>query len=195
MTQPIDGVILAGGASTRMGRPKALLRLEGQSFVARLVGLFLRAGCREVVVVGGAHGALIEAAVPAGALYTYAEDWARGMRASLRAGVAALQALHPEAPADVLLTHVDRPLVLPETLQVLMDAPRGRPISPVFEGRGGHPVVLPKGLLPRLLKPDDQPLRDLLLNPRQVVVQDPGVLLNVNTPEAYARLLAQVNSE
>jgi CTP:molybdopterin cytidylyltransferase MocA len=183
ITAPIQGLILAGGASSRMGQPKALLTLDGATFVAHLVGRFLAAGCASVAVVGGADAAVIEPAVPTEARFVYAADWAQGMRASLRAGLRALPA------GAVLLTHVDRPRVAPETLAALLAAPRDRPVVPMFEGQGGHPVVLPAGLRARLLEPDDTPLNRLLLNVRGVAVADADVLRNVNTQADYEALL------
>lgn len=182
MSRPdaLHGVILAAGASSRMGRPKALLRYDGEPFVHRLVRLFDGAGCATIVVVGGADDALIRPAVPPRATYVYAPDWADGMRASLRA------ALRAVPPGDVLLTHVDRPCVAPSTLALLAAAEGG--LIPTFEGRGGHPIRLPAALRPRVMQADDAPLKTLLGAVRRAPVADAGVRLNVNTPADYARL-------
>ena len=178
----IHALILAGGASTRMGRPKALLVLDGETFVARLVRQLHAAGCAQITVVGGAHDAQIRPAVPDRAVYVHAPDWAEGMRASLRVGLGATLA------GDVLLTHVDRPLMTTETLTMLTDAPGG--LIPTYEGRGGHPIRLPAALRPRIMQPDDAPLKSLLAEVPRRPVDDPWVRLNVNTPAAYAALLA-----
>lgn len=179
---PPAGLILAAGASSRMGRPKALCLLDGETFVARLVNALLAAGCREVVVVLGAHAARIRPAIPGRARAVYAAEWRRGMRASLRAGLAALP------PGPVLLTHVDRPLVAPATLRALIAAPDLT--IPTWRGVPGHPVRLPPSLRPRLRQGDDTPLRDILARarPRHLECADPGVTLNVNTPADLARL-------
>lgn len=178
----IHAVILAGGASTRMGRPKALLVLEGETFVARLVRLFHAAGCAQITVVGGADDAQIRPAVPDRAIYVYAPDWADGMRASLRVGLGATLA------GDVLLTHVDRPLMSLKTLTLLTDAAGG--LIPTYDGRGGHPIRLPAALRPRIMQPGDAPLKTMLGGVPRLAVDDPGLRLNVNTPAAYAELLA-----
>ncbi len=175
------GLVLAGGAAARMGGfPKAHLRLGGETFLARLVRLFAAAGCDPIAVVEGAH----RLDVPAPAFGVAAPDWARGMRASLRAGLAALP------PGPVLLTHADRPLVAPATLRALLDAPRGRPAIPVHAGAPGHPVRLPAALRARLLEDDDTPLRDVLAacDVIHLIVEDPGVLLDVDSPAEYEAL-------
>ncbi|MCA9526557.1 MAG: NTP transferase domain-containing protein, partial [Myxococcales bacterium] len=72
-----------------MGAPKALAVLDGETFVAGLVRRLLAGGCATVTVVVGADAERVRAAVPAPGRVVVAADWARGMRASLRAGVAA----------------------------------------------------------------------------------------------------------
>jgi nicotine blue oxidoreductase len=173
------GLILSGGASSRMGRPKAMLELGGETYVGRLVRLFAEAGCDPIAVVVGAHAA--EIAVPPPASAVFAADWAAGMRASLRAGLAAL----PGGP--VLLTHVDRPLVRPATLAALLAAPPHLYAIPRHAGEPGHPVRLPAALRPRLMAADDTPLRDVLAVSAviDVDVEDPGVLLDTDTPAEY----------
>jgi nicotine blue oxidoreductase len=178
----LHGVILAAGASSRMGRPKALLVYQGETFLARLVRLFHGAGCETIVVVGGADDARIRPVVPQRAEYVFAPDWADGMRASLRAALAQVPR------GDVLLTHVDRPRVAPSTLQLLTDAEGG--LIPTFEGRGGHPIRLPAAVRSHIMQPGDAPLKTLLGAVQRVPVDDPGVRLNINTPSDYARLIA-----
>lgn len=177
----IPALILSGGASTRMGRPKALLTLAGQTFVARLVQRFQAAGCAPIVVVSGADADRIGPAVPAPARHVVAPDWAAGMRSSLRAGLRALP------PGDLLLTHVDRPCFSDATLALLVGTEGG--LIPTFDGRGGHPIRLPGALRARLLEPDDAPLKALLGAVPRVPVADPDVHRNVNTPTEYAELL------
>lgn len=180
------GLILAAGASRRMGRPKALCTLGGETFVARLVRAFFAAGCPTVIVVVGAHAEQIGPAVPGRARVVVAGEWRRGMRASLRAGLAAA------SPGPILLTHVDRPLVAHATLEALI-AHAGLTI-PTHRGQPGHPVHLPQSLRPCLLAPDDTPLSALLARhaPRHLPVDDPGVCHNINTPAdlAHLRILA-----
>lgn len=176
------GLVLSAGASSRMGRPKALCTLGGETFVARLVTAMFAAGCAEVTVVVGAHAAEIRPAVPAPARVVINGEWRRGMRASLAAGLAALP------PGPVLLTHVDRPWVAPATWAALVAA--DGLVIPTHRGRGGHPIRLPAALRARLGAGDDTPLRDLVAaaRPTRLAVDDPGVIVNANTPRDLARL-------
>lgn len=168
-----------------MGRTKALLPIGQRSFLANLVAIYRSAGLEEVVAVGGADYAKIAKAVPDGCRLVEATDWASGMRASLRAGLKALS----EGP--VLLTHVDRPRVAISTVQKLLNNSQyldcTRPRIPCYHGALGHPVYLPAYLRERLLQEDDQPLNQILeaFQPVMVEVEDPDVLLNVNTPEDW----------
>jgi len=186
------GLILAGGASSRMGRFKALLPVgpapDAPTFVEALVALLSAVGSTPIGVVTGASP--LGLACPAPAIEVVAVDWALGMRASLRAGLRAL----PFA-SGVLMTHVDRPRVRPETLHALLSGSPDEARVPTFSGAPGHPVYLPPALCERLCAPDATPLDRVLAEwaaaggpLRPLSVDDPDVLLNVNTPEALAAL-------
>lgn len=181
---PTRGLILAAGASSRMGRPKALLTLGGETFVGRLVRLFAEAGCTPVAVVVGAGADALAPRLPPSALCVRHPGWAQGMRSSLRAGLLALP------PGPVLLTHVDRPATRPDSLRRLIEASGAHPVVPYLGSRAGHPVLLPDRIRSRLTEPDTTPLREVLssLGVQALALDDPGILLNVNTPAEYARL-------
>jgi len=128
------GVLLAAGAGTRYGMPKVLAR-QGEwlrTAVAALTG----GGCDDVVVVLGA--AVVDVPPPARAVV--APDWATGMGASLRTGLAAA------AAADLVVVHlVDVPDVGPDVVaRVLAAAADSRSglARATFDGRPGHPVVI-----------------------------------------------------
>ncbi len=175
----MNAVILAAGASVRMGEPKALLQIDDEPVVMRLVRLF-SPYCARIVVVVGRHAAQIAPHVERVVVHP---GWRRGMRSSLRAGLRALP------PGPVLLTHCDRPFVRRSTLAALARAGDFAPVVPIHGGRTGHPVRLPAWLIPRLLAPDDVSLRTILGAARTLRVDDPGVLLDTNTPEIFAQVL------
>ena len=81
------GVLLAAGEGSRLGRPKALVQLAGQSLADRGVSLLRAGGAAPVVVVTGAA-----AAEPPGAVIVHNPDWRSGMGSSLAAGLTALPA-------------------------------------------------------------------------------------------------------
>ena len=174
-----------------MGRPKALLPVApagGPTFLEALVSHLATAGCDPIVVVTGA----CDFAVPAPARGVRAAEWALGMRASLRAGLREL----PHA-RGVLLTHVDRPCVRASTLAALLE---GSPVVsrvPFHGGAPGHPVFLDAALCDRLAEAPESgpavPLAQWLsaAGARRVDVDDPDILLNVNTPAELAAFHAR----
>jgi CTP:molybdopterin cytidylyltransferase MocA len=181
------GILLAAGASTRMGSPKALREYDGVPAIRRVTGTLLAGGCDRVVVVLGADEESIRPAVPDRPEVTVVvnELWERGRTGSLRAALRATR----DAPAWILHP-VDHPLVIPEDVRALIAAwvPSETPlVRPVHEGRGGHPILLDAMLREDLLAlGDDEPLRDLLRNYRcreRRVSGSPGTIQNLDTPE------------
>jgi len=102
-------VVLAAGSSTRMGRPKQLIEIAGVSLVRRSAQAALDCRCGPVVVVLGAHAALVEPELQhSGLIITINPDWRLGMASSLKWGLAVLQAVAPEIQG-VILTLADQP--------------------------------------------------------------------------------------
>jgi molybdenum cofactor cytidylyltransferase len=186
-------VILAAGASTRMGQPKALLPWRGQTFLAHAIALVHRVGAERVVVVQGAVE--LPASAWRGAELVHHAGWARGPSTSLRAGLAVLV---DDAQAPVVVHGVDRPHVLPSTADALAAALATDPRAvwqPRHAGRHGHPVVWPADLVARLrVLPDDGSPRNVLHAPdvlarrRCVDVDDAAVLDNLDEPHDLDRL-------
>ncbi|HEY8476348.1 MAG TPA: nucleotidyltransferase family protein [Chloroflexota bacterium] len=190
----IAAVVLAAGASTRMGQPKQLLRLGGESLVRRVTRVALAAGLHPVaVVVGHAADAVRGEVADLPVLVVENPGYARGQSTSLHVG---LRAVAPHARAVVVLL-ADQPLVLPALLQRLVDAYQdaGKPIVvPARGGRWGNPVLLDLGLLPELLAIEgDQGARAVVRrDPRRVLVVEvdtPAIHLDVDTWEAYEAVL------
>ncbi len=148
------GILLAAGAGTRMGRPKALVRDDdGTSWLLRSVASLVEGGCSPVVVVLGAEAAsasalLRVASVPASAVVeAVAPDWREGMGASLRAGLSralALAAVAEEPSATACVTLVDLPDVDGRVIR-RVTAAAGADIDclvrAAYAGQPGHPVV------------------------------------------------------
>ena len=188
----LAAVVLAAGASTRMGRPKALIEWRGRPFVAHVVAQAEAAAATPIVVVQGP----VPLPSVAGARIVTNEHWSRGQMSSLRCGVAA--ALEGAAPAGVVVLTVDRPHVAPSTVRAVVDAWRSDPGSiwqPRFEGRRGHPLVYPADAARALLGLGaDDTQRTFLARPdvdarrRTLDVDDPAVLQNLDRPEDLAAL-------
>ncbi len=172
-----------------MGAPKALLVWRGRTFLEHVKALIEGAGVEDVRVVVGpwAAGRPI-AGSPL--VNPRPED---GPISSIRI---AIRAAHSSA-AFAVVSQVDHPAVRPETVRELVDRARSRPgevVIPTHDGRGGHPVAIPKELFPAILDPKTASLRDAIAGypPERVhrwPCGDPGVLVNVDTPEDLERLV------
>ncbi len=132
------GLLLAAGAGSRMGRPKALV----PGWLAGGVDSLLAGGCDAVTVVLGAAVDDALDLLPAGPVdHVVASEWAEGMSASLRVGLRALDVTQAEA-AVVLL--VDLPDVgAPVVSRLLGSGVSSRSLArAAYDGRPGHPVLL-----------------------------------------------------
>ncbi len=147
----VAGLVLAAGAGRRMGGPKALLLApSGQPRSQVAVADLQAAGCAPVILVLGAGAEQARALLPAAGApeVVLAPDWAEGLGASLRAGLAALEARAGENDAAVLVTLVDLPDVgAPVMRRVLCrwreEGSRSDALArATYAGRPGHPVLL-----------------------------------------------------
>ena len=190
----IAAVILAAGASSRMGAIKALLALDGETLVARVVRLAREGGAEEVIaVLGPPHGERIAAALPAGLTVAWNSDPSRGMLSSVQAALPGLLGL-PRPATGALIWPVDVPLVAPLTVQRLLAAELTRLTAPCYQDRGGHPLWLPAALFAEVLAlAPTASLRQLRQKHPMVrlPVDDPGVLRDLDTPAEFARALAE----
>lgn len=193
----LGAIVLAAGASTRMGRPKALIRWRGSTFLEHAIERASAAGCDPIVVVTGAT----ELITRPGVVATHNPDWRDGQLSSVQAGIRALLAAalasSPPATACLVLT-VDRPAVTQATVDALVAAWRDAPDAvwqPRHEGRSGHPLLYPADLLGALLAlSPTSSARELVRSPavqarrRWLEVDDPGVVFNVDAPSDLDRL-------
>jgi CTP:molybdopterin cytidylyltransferase MocA len=118
----IGAVVLAAGASTRLGAPKQLLTHEGEPLVRRIAAAAVEAGADPVVVVLGANATMIAPALSGLASVTTVvnREWSNGLSSSLAAG---LSAVFQDASCDaVLVTLADQPLIDAAALRRLMAA-------------------------------------------------------------------------
>ncbi|WP_160074481.1 nucleotidyltransferase family protein, partial [Pseudoclavibacter sp. 8L] len=135
----VCGVVLAAGAGSRFGGPKALASLpDGTPWVARAVETLLEAGCLDVLVTLGADRSRAVALVPASATVVPVPDWAGGLAASV------LAALHAAAMTDadaILLVPVDTPELSVASCRRVLGA--GAPLArATYRGEPGHPVLI-----------------------------------------------------
>ena len=190
----IAGVILAAGASSRMGgSPKALLDYRGEAFVGRLVRV-LSAHCDPVIVVLGYHAERIRPAIEGRARIAINTAPERGQLSSLQTALAEL----PASGEGFLFIPVDCPAVQPETVEHVTAAFRGRAsrihfVVPQYRGRHGHPVCASREIVEEILAlPATAQARDVVHrhvpDTLYVDVDDAGILTDVDDPERYRRL-------
>jgi CTP:molybdopterin cytidylyltransferase MocA len=181
-------IILAAGASSRMGRPKALLDFDGR----RAIDLVLDAcaGLETPIVVTGAH----PVDVGDRATVVVNPEWSRGQMSSLKAG---LRALPPGATA-FLLFPVDCCLVTADDVRAIVAAWKCQTlVVPSRDMRRGHPVLVDASLIPPLLAlSDTASAREVFhkYRPEYVTSVSPHVLMDLDTPEDYARALETYRS-
>jgi CTP:molybdopterin cytidylyltransferase MocA len=195
---PLAALILAAGESSRMGRPKPLLPLGDDSVLARLVQAYQRAGVRDILVVNGHWAAEVaEEADRLGVPAILNADYRRGMFSSIQAGAAALA----EDIRGFFMHPVDVALVRPATIRLLADvffSYNPWILYPRHKGRRGHPPLLSRMLAPEILAHDgDGGLRAVLNRrpdrARDLDVDDPAVLWDMDTPADYERILKAWN--
>ena len=140
----VAGLLLAAGSGSRLGGPKALLEVDGRTFVERGVTLLRDAGCDPVVVVLGAGADQVPPL--AGAQTLLAADWAEGLGASLRAGLTALSA--SDATACVIAL-VDQPEVGVDAVRRLISVGAERDAAvATYDGQPRNPVLLSRRCWP-----------------------------------------------
>jgi CTP:molybdopterin cytidylyltransferase MocA len=177
-----------------MAFPKPLLSLGigGDTFIARTLRLILPA-VERVVIVLGAHAERIRAAIPADARITIVENpgYADGQLSSLKIG---LDALAPETSA-AMVHLADHPLVTGATYLAVVESyrrTRGPIVIARHAGRRGHPAIFDRLIFPELLAAPLSKGARVVVNatPTRIVytdVDDPGVALDLDTPEDLAR--------
>ena len=197
----VPAIVLAAGASSRMGQPKALLTCGSadDSFVTRIVATLRRGGTAGAFVVGREEDAALRMEVHRlrpFATFIVNPAPERGQLSSLVAGLNALEGLGVPA---VLVTPVDVPLFAPTTVAALLasfGATRAPIIRAVHRGAHGHPVIFARALFDELRSADlargaKAVLRaheDAIVN---VEVDDVAVLTDIDAPEDYERVFGR----
>ena len=200
--QRLFAVVPAAGRSRRMGRPKLLLPVGTSTVIARMLAVLARPEIEATLVVIRPDDELLRAAVAAcGAIPLQPAIPPPEMRDSVEFALRHIeQRFKPSPAAGWILAPADHPLLDPIVMDRLLTAWRtssGRILVPVHRGRRGHPTIFPFGMVPDVYGlPLDQGLNSLLSSHsaliEQVEVDSPGAIADLDTPEDYARLLAEL---
>ena len=138
------GILLAAGQGSRLGRPKALVEIGGESLAGRGVALLRDGGAEPIVVVSGA----VAVDMP-GVLAVHNPDWRTGMGSSLVAGLATV----PDTCAAAVIALVDQPLIGPEAVRRLIAAyAAGASVAvAAYQGAPRNPVLLAREHWPEVV--------------------------------------------
>ena len=190
----LSGIILSAGESRRMGgRVKALLDLNGKTFVENIIENMSDISLGELILVLGAHSDEIRDRVKRYNIKIVINDnWKNGQIESLRAGIRNLSSECEGA----MFTLVDHPMVALSTYNKLVDIWSGDKSSivlPSYNMRKGHPAIFPRFLFDAVLSREfPGGARDILKENREIIrfvtVDDPGIVKDVDTMEDYNRL-------
>jgi molybdenum cofactor cytidylyltransferase len=191
----IVAVILSAGESSRMGRPKALLPIDGVRFVEKIVAALKSTDVGNIIVVLGHHAEEMRQKIgdlPVTILVNH--DYKQGQLSSLQVAIRHLESSSEGSPVDGILVHlVDHPYISATLVDLMIDRfyeTKKLIVVPRFQGRRGHPVIFARALFLELLaagtekgaKPVVHAHRDDTL---EIDTDDEGVLIDIDTPEEY----------
>jgi molybdenum cofactor cytidylyltransferase len=194
--EPIAGVILAAGESSRFGKPKQLLDWKGQPFVRAVAKTALEAGLAPVVVVTGANAEQVEFVVKdLNVIVTKNEDWKGGQGSSIRSGVKTLTHSHSKIGGVIFLL-TDQPQVTASILRALVEkhAEGLYPlVAPMVIDQRANPVLFDRITLSDLMTLEGDVGGRAIFHKHRVEYlpwHDDRLLLDVDTPEMYQRLIS-----
>jgi len=144
----VAAVILAAGASRRLGQPKQLLMYRGENLLKRAIRLAQEAGASPVLAVLGANFEIISASIAlVSAMIVHNDQWEQGIASSIHAGLGAVNT-YPSHSSGVLLMGCDQPRLTAEHLRSLLDVFRATAattiVSSAYNDVCGIPAIFPR---------------------------------------------------
>jgi len=197
----IAAVVLAAGESSRMGRPKALLPIDGVRFIEKIVSSFQSTKVGKILVVLG-HKAeeMRQKIADLPVLIVVNNEYKKGQLSSLVAAIRDIQSRQSSAELDGILVHlVDHPYVNPILVDVMIDRfyeSKKLIVVPRYHGRRGHPVIFSRSLFSELLNAAlDQGAKTVVhahqKDTLEIDTEDEGVTIDIDTPEEYRQFVKE----
>jgi molybdenum cofactor cytidylyltransferase len=191
----LAAVILSAGASSRMGRPKALLPYREGTFLEHLIEVTRHPLIGVTRIVLGAGAEVIRTITKLDpAIVVLNEEWEKGQLSSICAGLRSLEGIDTDG---IVLCPVDHPLVsarlVSELVEHFYDGKKGI-VLPTYNGRRGHPAIFSSALFRELLAaPAEKGARAVVwahaADILEVPTDEEGVILNINDPDMLNRAI------
>ena len=188
----IAAVILSAGESSRMGRPKALLPMDGETFIERIVGALARTRVGKIIVVLGHDADELRRQIESlPVIILINPDYRLGQISSLQVAV---RYLDKDENCEGMLVHlVDHPFIDSALVDLMIErfhASKKLIVVPRYRGKRGHPVLFSRRLFAELLSaPLDQGAKAVVNAHRdetlEIETDDPGIAVDIDTPELY----------
>jgi len=188
----IIAVILSAGESSRMGRPKALLPVDGETFIEKIVGALARTRVGKIIVVLGHDAETLKRRLEHLAVaFLVNADYKSGQLSSLQTAVRRLQS---DRECDGMLVHlVDHPYISSTLVDMMIERfyeSNKLIVVPRCQGKRGHPVIFSRALFAELLNaPLNQGAKAVVNAHRdetlEIETDDPGIAVDIDTPELY----------
>lgn len=187
----IEGIILAGGLSSRVGRNKMILDINGKTVIERSI-LGMYDICSRIIVVGGSRIEDIKGILnkyPKVELI-YNPDHLSGMFSSVKKGMENIK------EKQLFLIPGDYPTIEKKTYKNMLNIDKDI-VIPTYKGKRGHPLLMKSYLIDELLEDSShKTLRDFIGTKECsfVDVTDPGILMDIDTMEDYKTILHSLKS-
>ena len=190
----IVAVILSAGESSRMGRPKALLPIQGQTFIERIVAALKQSQVARIIVVVGHNAEAMRHSIehlPVTILTN--PDYKLGQLSSLQVAIRSLEA---DQKCEAILVHlVDHPYLSAAVANRMIERfreTRSPIIIPKYKEKRGHPVIFARSMFSELLSaPMDQGAKAVLKAHEneisEIDTEDEGITFDIDTPELYRK--------